>query len=69
MSLLFYLIHVAFLLEVLVIFYVLGSILVGTMNYFEKQNEEKLKEEGEVIEKDSDEADQNPEEMNQEEKQ
>ncbi|MCI8789239.1 MAG: hypothetical protein HFH92_09045 [Lachnospiraceae bacterium] len=57
------------LFVVLVIFYVLGSILVGTMNYFEKQNEEKLKEEGEVIEKDSDEADQNPEEMNQEEKQ
>ena len=54
------------LFVVLVIFYVLGSILIWTMDYFEKQNEEKLKEEklkeeGEVIEKDSDNADLNPE--------
>ena len=38
---------------VLLLFYVLGSILVGTLNYFERQNEEKRGEEGEVIEKDS----------------
>lgn len=49
------------LFVVLVIFYVLGSILIWTMDYFEKQNEEKLKEEGEVIEKDSDNGDMNPE--------
>ena len=41
------------LFAVLVIFYVLGSALVWTVGYFEKQNEEKRGEEGEVIEKDS----------------
>lgn len=45
------------LFAVLVIFYVLGSVLVWTLNYFEKQNEEKRGEEGEVIEKDSENAD------------
>lgn len=43
----------AILLAVLVLFYLLGSILVWTLNYFDKQNEEKLKAEGEVIEKES----------------
>lgn len=38
---------------VLIIFYVLGCILMWTLDYFEKQNEEKLMEEGEVIEKES----------------
>ena len=51
------------LFAVLLLFYVLGSVLVWTLDYFEKQNEEKLKEEGEVIEKDSDNADSNPEDM------
>lgn len=36
---------------VLLVFYVLGSVLKWTLDYFERQNEEKLKEEGEVIEK------------------
>lgn len=45
------------LLAVLVIFYVLGSVLVWTLEFFEKQNEEKRGEEGEVIEKDSENAD------------
>lgn len=50
------------LFAVLVIFYVLGSVLVWTLNYFEKQNEEKRGEEGEVIEKDSENQDsKNPE--------
>lgn len=57
------------LFVVLVIFYVLGSILIWTMDYFEKQNEEKLKEEGEVIEKDSDNEELNPGDGNQEKKQ
>lgn len=41
------------LLVVLVIFYLLGSILRFTLDYFDKQNEEKNKEEGEVIEKET----------------
>lgn len=41
------------LLVVLVIFYLLGSILRWTLDYFDKQNEEKSKEEGEVIEKEA----------------
>ena len=39
------------LFVVLLIFYILGSVLKWTLDYFERQNEEKLKEEGEVIEK------------------
>lgn len=53
------------LFVVLLVFYVLGSVLIGTLDYFERQNEEKLKEEGEVIEKDSEGAEsgqENPEE-------
>lgn len=42
------------LLVVLVIFYLLGSILRWTLDYFDKQNEEKSREEGEVIEKEAD---------------
>ncbi len=32
-------------------FWLMGCALEGTLNYFDSQNEEKLKEEGEVIEK------------------
>ncbi len=41
------------LLVVLIVFYLLGSILRFTLDYFDKQNEEKSKEEGEVIEKET----------------
>ncbi len=41
------------LLAVLVLFYVLGCILVWTLNFFEHQNEEKRRSEGEVIEKEA----------------
>lgn len=41
------------LLIVLIIFYLLGSILKLTLDYFEKENEKKRKSEGEVIEKES----------------
>lgn len=40
------------LFVVLVVFYLFGSVLIWTLNYFDRQNEERLKEEGEVIEKD-----------------
>ena len=43
------------LFGVLVLFYLLGSILVWTLNYFDMQNEKKRKEEGEVIEKEAEE--------------
>lgn len=36
---------------VMLVFSILGSILKGTLNYFDRQNEQKLMEEGEVIEK------------------
>ena len=39
------------LFVVLLVFCILGSILKWTLDYFDRQNEEKLKEEGEVIEK------------------
>ena len=39
------------LLVVLVIFLMLGNVLKWTLDYFDRQNEEKLKAEGEVIEK------------------
>lgn len=41
------------LLIVLIVFYFLGSLLKWTIDTFEKQNEIKNKEEGEVIEKDA----------------
>lgn len=40
------------LFVVLVVFYLLGNVLVWVLNYFDRQNEERLREEGEVIEKD-----------------
>ncbi len=39
------------LFVVMLAFCVLGNVLRWTLDYFERQNEEKLKEEGEVIEK------------------
>lgn len=48
--------RLSILLGVLVLFYLLGSILVWTLNYFDMQNEKKRKEEGEVIEKEAEEA-------------
>lgn len=43
----------AFLLAVLVLFYLLGSVLKWTLDYFDMQNEKKRQEEGEVIEKEN----------------
>lgn len=37
----------------LVLFYLFGSVLKWTLDFFERQNEEKQKEEGEVIEKEN----------------
>lgn len=39
------------LFVVLLLFFLLGSVLKWTLDRFERQNEEKLSEEGEVIEK------------------
>lgn len=36
---------------VLVVFYILGCVLVWTLDLFDRQNEKKIPEEGEVIEK------------------
>ncbi|MGN0401005.1 MAG: hypothetical protein ACI4HQ_01935 [Acetatifactor sp.] len=47
---------VTLLFFVLLLFYILGSILVWTLNYFEEQNEKKQREEGMVIEKEAEEA-------------
>lgn len=56
------------LFAVLLVFYVLGSVLIWTVGYFEKQNEEKRGEEGEVIEKDSENKDSgNPEQETEQE--
>lgn len=41
------------LLIVLVVFYGLGSILKGTLDYFDRQNEKQKQAEGEVIEKEA----------------
>jgi len=41
---------------VLLLFYFLGSVLKWTLDYFEEQNEKKNAEEGEVIEKESEEG-------------
>ncbi|MCM1057585.1 MAG: hypothetical protein NC517_08260 [Firmicutes bacterium] len=49
------------LLGVLVLFYLLGGILVWTLDYFDMQNEKKRKEEGEVIEKEADGTDEDRE--------
>lgn len=39
------------LFVVLLIFAILGSVIKWTLDFFDRQNEERLKEEGEVIEK------------------
>lgn len=44
------------LFAVLVVFYLFGSVLNWTLNRFDRQNEERLKEEGEVIEKEAEDA-------------
>lgn len=41
------------LFAVLLVFYILGSVLKWTLDLFETQNAERIKEEGEVIEKES----------------
>jgi len=41
----------------LLFFWLMGCALEGTLNYFDSQNEERLKEEGEVIEKEPEGAD------------
>ncbi|MCM1025669.1 MAG: hypothetical protein NC432_04500 [Roseburia sp.] len=46
-------VKLSLLFAVLLLFYVLGSILKGTLDYFEAQNEKTRQEEGEVIEKES----------------
>lgn len=38
---------------VLLVFYILGSIMKATLNYFDRLNEKRDMEEGEVIEKES----------------
>ncbi len=45
--------RLSILFGVLVLFYLLGSILAWTLNFFDAQNEQKRKEEGEVIEKEA----------------
>lgn len=42
------------LFVVMLIFFALGSLMKETLDYFDAQNEKRLKEEGEVIEKGSD---------------
>lgn len=54
------------LFGVLVLFYLLGSVLKWTLDYFEQQNSKKTSEEGEVIEK---EAEQGAEQQTQENRQ
>ncbi len=45
------------LFVVLLLFYILGTVLKWTLDFFDKQNEEKLAEEGEVIEKETQDID------------
>lgn len=42
-----------YLLIVLLVFYFLGNVIKWTLNTFDKQNQEALQEEGEVIEKEN----------------
>ena len=44
------------ILAVLLVFYAFGSILRGMLNYFDSQNEKNSMENGEVIEKDAENA-------------
>lgn len=52
------------LFVVLLIFYMLGSILRWTLDYFDSENEKKNKEQGEVIEKEAEEEEQQEPEGN-----
>jgi len=52
------------LLVSLIIFYFLGSVLKWTLDYFDAQNEEKNKEEGEVIRKEAEGDGENGQEEN-----
>lgn len=45
------------LILVLVLFYLLGSALKWTLDYFDKQNEKRNQEEGEVIQKETETVD------------
>lgn len=47
------------LFGVLVLFYLLGSIIKWTLDYFDRQNEKIAGEQGEVIEKDTENTDEN----------
>lgn len=55
-------IKLSLLFAVLLLFYVLGSILKWTVEYFEAQNEKQRQEEGEMIEKEPSEKDSGDEE-------
>ena len=55
------------LLVVLVVFFLLGSLLQWTIDTFERQNEKKLMEEGEVIEKEGENAEETERTENKEE--
>ena len=48
------------LFVVLLVFYVLGCIIKWTLDYFDIQNEERLKSEGEVIEKEPEDSGDTP---------
>lgn len=50
------------LFVVLLLFYILGCVIKWTLDFFEIQNQERLKEEGEVIEKESLDAEDGPKE-------
>lgn len=50
-------VKLSLLFAVLLLFYVLGSVLRWTLDYFDAQNEKRRREEGEVIEKESAEED------------
>ena len=52
------------LFVVLLVFYVLGSVLKWTLDYFDAQNEKRRKEEGEVIEKDGEPAEETQQDEN-----
>jgi len=47
------------LFVVLLVFWLLGSIMEWTLDFFDSQNEEKRKEEGEVIQKETEESGEN----------
>lgn len=50
------------LFVVLVVFYLLGCVLMWTLDLFDRQNEKQIPEEGEVIEKESEQSGQEDQE-------